>query len=59
MNGHVVNVFAKKLQILEGDQSKQELTADSAEFVLYRKATAAERTDSTVTKNVYERTSVW
>ena len=42
-NCHVINVFAKKLQIMKVDQSENIITEnDEATFKLYRKVTAAE-----------------
>ena len=49
-NIHVINVFAKRIEIKKVDQLKTAITGDSAEFVLYRKATAAELADDSVTK---------
>lgn len=49
-NTHVINVFAKKLEIEKVDQAAQTITSSKAEFELYRKATAEEIADSTITK---------
>ena len=52
-NTHIINVFAKKLQLLKVDQSNQTITGGTgaaAEFGLYRKATAEEEADDSVTK---------
>ena len=49
-NTHVINVFAKKLQLLKVDQSLNLITRSSAEFTLYRKATSDEIDDSDIEK---------
>ena len=46
-NTHVINVFAKKMEIKKVDQLKELITHDSATFVLYRKATAEDTTGKT------------
>ena len=48
-NTHLINVFAKKLQVLKTDQSKNTITDDTATFVLYRKATANDTSVETTT----------
>ena len=52
-NTHIINVFAKKLQLRKVDQSNQTITGGAgaaAEFGLYRIATAEEEADDSVTK---------
>ena len=47
---HVIDVFAKKLQILKADQEQNTITGSEAVFTLYRKATAAEMSDDAIEK---------
>lgn len=52
-NTHIINVFAKKLQLLKVDQSNRTITGGTgatAEFGLYRRATEDEEADDSVTK---------